>query len=150
MKSFGKNKKYTQGIYTCLNREKYTGSYPIIFRSGLELKVMRWFDNNSNVISWKSESNIIPYQGPDGKIHRYFVDFMCEMKRTTGEVQKFLIEVKPDKQTLPPIQTPRQSVKTKLYESYNWAVNSKKWQAAEAWCEKKGMKFIILTEKHLK
>lgn len=150
MKSFNRNKKYTQGIYTCLNRGKYTGSYPIIFRSSLELKVMRWFDINPNVISWKSESNIIPYQGPDGKLHRYFIDFMCEMRRKNGEIQKFLIEVKPEKQTLPPILTTRQSIKTKLYESYNWAVNNKKWEAAKEWCQKHNMRFLILTEKHLK
>ena len=150
MKSFGKNKKYTQGIFNPQHPEKYRGSLPIYFRSSLEIKAFRWMDNNSNVLTWGSESVIIPYQGPDGKLHRYFVDLVCEMKRTTGEVQKFLIEVKPDKQTLPPIVTPRQSIKTKLYESYNYAVNSKKWQAAEAWCSKKGMRFLILTEKHLK
>ena len=150
MKSFGKNSKYTQGIFNPQHPEKYKGSLPIYYRSSLEIKAMRWFDSNSNVLTWGSESVIIPYQGPDGKLHRYFVDFVCEMKRTTGNVQKFLVEVKPEKQTMPPISTPRQSIKTKLYESYNWAVNSKKWDAARAWCDKKGMKFFILTEKHLK
>lgn len=149
MKKFGKNSKYTQGIFNCQHPEKYRGSLPIYYRSSLEIKAFRWMDNNSNVLSWGSESVIIPYQGPDGKLHRYFVDLVCEMRRTTGEVQKFLIEVKPNKQTLPPVVTPRQSIKTKLYESYNWAVNNRKWEAARFYCEKKGMKFLILTEQHL-
>ena len=149
MKTLVKNKKYTQGKFNCRNPQKYRGSYPIIYRSSLELKAFRWFDNNSNVLTWGSESVVVPYQGPDGKVHRYFVDLVCEMRRTTGEIQKFLIEIKPYRQTVPPVVTPRQSAKTKLYESYNYAVNSKKWEAARQYCENKKMQFFIITEKHI-
>ena len=144
-----KNTKYVQSLFKPLNPDKYTGNYPIVARSSLEIKAMRWFDNNPNVLRWCSESIIIPYQGADGKIHRYFVDFACEIKRKTGDQQKFLIEVKPEKQTMPPIPSLKKSKKTNLYESYQYALNQAKWKAAEAWCSKKGYKFLILTEKHL-
>lgn len=149
MKSFGKNSKYIQGKFLLQNPQKYKGSLPIFYRSSLELKTMRWLDNNTNVLSWGSESVVIPYQGPDGKLHRYFVDFVCEMRRKTGEIEKFLIEIKPHKQTIPPVISSRKSEKTKLYESYNWAVNSRKWEAAKAWAESHKMRFLIITEKHL-
>lgn len=149
MKAISKNKKYTQGIFHPINKEKYKGSNPIIYRSSLELKTMRWFDKNSNVLSWGSESVVIPYIGPDGKMHRYFVDFVCEMRRKNGEVEKFLIEVKPQNQTQPPIITPNKKKKTILYETYTYATNLAKWQAAKEWCNRKNMKFLVLTEKHI-
>jgi len=149
MKNLRKNPKYKQGIYNAQHPEKYKGSIPIIYRSGLEIKAFRWMDNNSNVLTWGSESVVVPYQGPDGKIHRYFIDLVCEMRRTDGSNQKFLIEVKPERQTMAPIITPRKAKKTIMYESYTWAVNNAKWQAAEQYAKQKGYKFIILTDKHL-
>jgi len=145
-----KNNKYVQSLFNPKNPEKYKGKFPIFARSSLEIKAMRWMDDNNNVITWGSESVVIPYQGPDGKIHRYFVDLVCEMKRKDGKNEKLLIEVKPDKQTQPPIPSLRKSKKTVLYESFQYAQNQAKWAAARAWCDKKGYKFIILTEKHLK
>jgi hypothetical protein len=143
-----KNKKYRQGIFNPINPEKYKGSLPIIYRSSLELKSFRWMDNSSKILKWGSESVVIPYQSVDGKIHRYFVDLVCEMKRNDGTIKKYLIEVKPEKQTLPPtIKNKKQ--KTILYENYQWAVNQLKWKAAKSWCSKKGYEFLILTEKHI-
>ena len=38
-------------------------------------------DENSSVISWGSEIVIVPYRSPaDGKMHRYFVDFIIETR----------------------------------------------------------------------
>jgi hypothetical protein len=145
-----KNDKYIQSLFNPQNPKKYRGKYPIIARSSMEIKAMRWMDNNPNVLSWGSESVIVPYQGLDGKLHRYFVDIVCEMKRKDGNIEKFLIEVKPFKQTLPPTPSLRKSKKTILYESYQYSLNQAKWSAARTWCEKKGYKFWILTEKHLK
>lgn len=141
-------KKYKQGIYTPLHKEKYKGSTPIIYRSGLERTVMAWLDNNSKVVSWGSESVVIPYIHPnDGKAHRYFVDFDFKMKRG-NEIKKYLIEVKPSKQTLPPKQ--RKNQKSFLYESNQYRINSSKWKSAREWCNKHGYEFLIFTEKHLK
>lgn len=149
MKKYSRSTGFKQGIYRCNNPEKYKGSYPIVYRSGLELKSMRWLDFNKNVLTWGSESVVIPYQGVDGKLHRYFVDLVCEMVRKDGNREKYLIEVKPESQTTPPIDTGRKSAKTLLYESYRYATNRAKWAAATKWAESKSMKFIILTDKHL-
>jgi len=145
-----KNRNVTQGIFKPKNSQKYIGAVPI-YRSTLELKAFRYLDNNPNVLSWSSESVVIPYVSPsDGKIHRYFVDLVAKLKSKDGNIKKLLIEIKPEKQTVPPIDTGRKKQSTILYERYHYAINTAKWQAARAWCEKKGYNFIIMNEKHLK
>lgn len=145
-----KNKKYVQGIYTCKNPKKYIGTTPIIFRSRMELKAFRYLDNNPNVLSWSSESVVIPYVSPkDGKTHRYFVDLVAKLKSKDGEIKKLLIEVKPERQTKPPTISAKKKQKTILYENYTYAINCAKWSAAKEWCGRKGYIFIILNEKHL-
>lgn len=139
-----------KGLFTPQHDEKYRGSRPIVFRSGLELNFFRWCDRNDRVLQWGSESVVIPYMSPkDGRMHRYFVDSVLLLKTDTG-TKKFLIEIKPEKQTMPPTQSARKSKKNLLYEQVNWAVNSSKWDAARGWCEKHGFEFVILTEKDLK
>jgi hypothetical protein len=146
-----KNRNYTQGIFQPKNKEKYKGSIPIIFRSKLEMLSMRYLDNNPNVISWGSESVVIPYISPkDGKPHRYFVDLVAKLKSKDGTIKNLLIEVKPEKQTFPPTESNKKKPSTMLYEKVQYAVNTAKWQAAKVWAEKKNMIFLILNEKHLK
>ena len=146
-----KNKNYRQGIFNPRNPKKYKGSLPIIYRSSLELKSFRYLDDNPNVITWGSESIIIPYQSPlDGKIHRYFVDLVAALKSKDGTIKKLLIEVKPEKQTRPPVESAHKKQKTIIYERYQWNLNQAKWNAARKWSESKGYIFIILNEKHLK
>jgi hypothetical protein len=144
-----KNKKYKQGVFKPTNPNKYNGTLPIFYRSGLELKSFRWMDNSENVLRWGSESVVIPYQSLDGKIHRYFIDLVCEMKRKDGNIKKYIIEIKPENQTKPPTQSNKKSKKTLMYESYQWAINQAKWKSAENWAKSKGYEFLILTEKHL-
>ena len=144
-----KYKKYKQGVYSPMHPDKYKGSFPIIYRSSLELKAFRFLDENTNVLSWGSESVVIPYIHPkDGKLHRYFVDLNFTMKRKNGEIGKYLVEVKPSKQCAPP--KPRKNKKTLLYEQTQYAINSQKWKYAKDWCKKHGYEFLIFTEKHLK
>jgi len=146
-----KNPKYTQGIYTPLNPQKYKGTYPIVYRSGLELKSFRYLDKNPNVLTWGSESVVIPYVSPaDGKMHRYFVDLVAALRDVKNNcIKKLLIEVKPEKQTIPPIPSNRKKQSTMLYEKYQYAVNMAKWDAARRWAKEKGYVFLILNEKHL-
>jgi hypothetical protein len=145
-----KSKNFVQGIFTAQNIQKYKGKFPIIYRSSLELKVMRWFDSNPNIITWGSESVIIPYTSPlDGKVHMYFVDFVAALKQKDESIKKYIIEIKPHKQTIKPEATKNKKVKTMIYEQTEWVRNQAKWQAAEAWAKVKGYEFIILTEKHI-
>ena len=145
-----KNSKYTQGVFNIQYKNKYKGTLPCIYRSSLELKVMRWFDNNPNILCWGSESIVIPYLSPlDKRIHRYFVDFFAHLKESTGNIKKLIIEIKPYSQTIQPQISKSKRAKTMLYEQTQWATNQAKWQAAEAWGKIKGYSFLILTEKHI-
>jgi hypothetical protein len=144
-----KNKNFVQGIFKPKNPNKYIGSTPV-YRSMMELKAFRYLDNNPNVLSWSSESVVVPYISPtDGKMHRYFVDLVAKLKSKDGSIKKILIEVKPEKQTKPPVESINKKQKTILYERYHYAINSAKWEAAQKWCKNKGYTFIILSEKHL-
>ena len=110
---------------------------------------MRMLDLNPNVLEWSSEETIIPYQNPlTGRVSRYFVDFYAKMRDKNGEVKKFLIEIKPHCQTLPPVQKNKKT-KSLIYQQAEYAKNQAKWAAAASFAKNKGMVFTIITEKHL-
>lgn len=143
------HKEFRQGIYKPINALKYVGNKLPVYRSGYELKFMRWADANPNVLKWGSESIIVPYKSPiDGKMHRYFVDNVVVIKE--GEkIKKYLIEIKPHVQTLPPKSHGNKKQTTILYEQATYVVNQAKWEAAKKWCKDHDWEFLILTEKHL-
>lgn len=132
------------------NPEKYVGDVNnIISRSQWETKFMNWCDNNPAVLKYGSEELVVNYQSPvDGRMHRYFVDFIILVKTRQGELKRYAVEIKPEAQTLPP--KPQRNKKHMLEESMTYQVNQAKWKAADAFCNRKGMEFIVLTEKHLK
>lgn len=112
--------------------------------------MMRWCDHNPSVISWGSESVIIPYQNPlTGKVSRYFVDFNVQMRDKQGQLKKFLVEIKPYSQTIPPSQQVR-NTKALAKRQAEYVKNQAKWKAATEWSVKKGYEFVVLTEKHLR
>lgn len=140
---------FTQGNYTPRNTQKYKGTFPLCYRSRPELQLMRFFDENSKIIEWTSESVVIPYIKPvDGKIHRYYVDFSCILKEANGNLCRYLIEYKPYKQTLQPVKG-KKSERTFLTEQINYSTNMSKWKSAREYANSQKMKFIILTEKDL-
>ena len=140
--------KFKQGIFRPAHPEKYKGTQPILYRSSYELKYMRWADYNPAVISWGSESIIIPYQNPlTGKVSRYFVDSNITLRTKDGTLKKYLIEIKPSIQTMPP--KPGKNTKALLRRQAEYVKNRAKWDAATQWSKKKGYEFTILTEKHL-
>jgi len=141
--------KFRQGIFNIKNKEKYKGTFPIYYRSAWECKCMTMFDHNPNIISWGSESIIVPYQNPiTGRVSRYFVDFNITMRDKEGNLKKFLIEIKPHSQTLPPVKT--KNIKASVRRQAEYIKNQAKWKAAEQWSVNKGYQFVVLTEKHLK
>ena len=139
-----------QGIFRPKNPKKYIGdSNNIVYRSSWECRVMNWFDQNDDIISWASEELIVPYKSPvDNRFHRYFPDFIVKVKTRTGTVKTLMIEVKPKKQTVPP--EPRKRI-TKQYitEVTTYGVNQAKWKAAQEYCLDRGWEFKIMTEEHL-
>ena len=134
-----------KGKFRPQNREKYKGNPSnIIYRSGWELKFMKYLDRQPEVLRWSSEEIIIPYRSPiDNRLHRYFPDFW--VKTTKGES---LIEIKPKKQTKPPKPNPKHK-RRYLKEVKTWGINEAKWKAAITYCESRNWNWKILTEQDL-
>ena len=84
-----------KGKYRPSNPKKYKGNpSQVIYRSLWERKFMVYCDSNDNILEWGSETVIIPYVSPwDGKVHRYFPDFIIKAKQTNGKTKNFIIEV---------------------------------------------------------
>lgn len=140
-----------KGKFIPKNIYKYRGNYRnIIYRSSWELKFMNYCDSNPSVLEWGSEEIVIPYRSPiDNKIHRYFVDFYVKIKNSSNCIEKYLIEIKPKKQTKEP-QVQKRKTKQYIYEVVEYAKNQAKWSAAEEFCKDRNWKFMILTEDQLK
>lgn len=142
-----KNSKYRQGIFVPTNLDKFIGERAV-YRSGLELKFFRFCDNNANVLKWGSENIKIPYFNKlTGRTHRYHIDNYVVI-REGDKVTKYCVEIKPYKQTLPP--TTKYKKKSNLiYEQKAYVTNQCKWEAAKKYCEGRGYKFLILTEREI-
>lgn len=134
---------------------KYQPSFPkkykgdptnIIYRSLWERKFMRYCDLNENILEWGSEEIIVPYRSPvDRRVHRYFPDFYIKIKESNRSIKKYLIEIKPKKQTIPP-KKPQRQTKGYLREAYEYAKNQSKWAAAREYCADRGWEFKVITE----
>lgn len=144
------SKKYSQGVYKPTNKQKYVGAKYPRYLSSWELKFFRWCDNNDRIIKWGSESIKIPYKSPlDGRVHNYLVDNVVHLKTHNGQIKKYLIEIKPKKQTQPPSKHGNKKRSTLIYETQMFVTNQAKWHAARIFCEKHNYKFMILTEDEL-
>jgi hypothetical protein len=139
------------GKYRPSQPQKYKGDPTnVIYRSLWERKFMVWCDSNPNVLQWGSEEIVIPYISPlDNRVHRYFPDFYVRARTKTGGTEKFIIEIKPFKQTAPP-QKQQRRTKRYITEVTTYAVNDAKWKAATEYCKDRRWQFKILTEKELK
>ena len=96
--------KIQQGYFKPVNPDKYIGKLDqIIFRSSWEFKFLKWLDSSPTVLAYASEPVGIPYLSPlDKRAHTYYVDFYVVTKDNSGNQQKWLIEIKPNKYTKPP------------------------------------------------
>lgn len=141
---------FHKGKYKPKNPAKYAGDPTnIIYRSSWELAFMNWADTKPTVVKWKSEEIVVPYISPiDNRIHRYFVDFLIQVRTTSGRLKTYLVEIKPDKQTRPP-ERKKRVTKQYLNEVTTWGKNEAKWKAANEYAKDRGWEFVILTEKHL-
>jgi len=145
--SYGTNSY--KGKFTPQNPKKYNGNPDnIIYRSSWELRCMKWFDDNPNIIWWSSEELAIPYYSPvDKRMHRYFPDFIIKVKRKDDTIMTYVVEVKPEAQTKKPTQ--KRKTKQFIKESITYVVNQMKWKAADEFCQTHGWEFKIVTEKDL-
>lgn len=132
------------------NPEKYKGDVNnIVVRSSWESRVLDWCDQNSAVVAYSSEETVIPYLcETDNRIHRYFVDLTVKIRDTTGAVKTYIVEIKPEAQTLPP-KYPGRMTKRYQEELETFIKNQSKWRAAKRFAEERHIEFIVLTERHL-
>jgi len=140
-----------KGKFQPRNPQKYLGDPTnIVYRSRWELKFMGWLDGHPGVLQWGSEELVIPYRSPiDGRIHRYFPDFIVKKKTPEGKVDTVIVEIKPHAQTKPPAVQSGKPNKRYINEVATWGINSSKWEAASNYCKDRGWKFEILTEHEL-
>ncbi len=139
-----------KGKYKPKHPRKYKGDPTnIIYRSLWERKFMLYCDSSNNILEWCSEEISLPYRSPiDNRVHRYFPDFYIKVRESTGIIKKYIIEVKPKKQTLEPIPQKRKT-KSYIYEVYEYAKNQAKWEAAREFCKDRKWEFKIITENEL-
>ena len=84
-----------KGYFKPRNPSKYSGDpTTIIYRSSWELKLMRYLDSHSDVIKWASEEFSIPYVSPiDGKVHKYFPDFLVKKRSPNKTIETIVIAI---------------------------------------------------------
>lgn len=134
--------KYHQGYFTPVNKQKYVGKLPCVWRSSWELSCMNFFDKNPNVLNWSSESLKINYMDPTTQKWRtYYPDFTVKYIKN-GIIYTEIIEVKPQSQSY------RQFAKSKR-DKEALILNEAKWKYARNWCKNNNMTFRILTEKDI-
>ena len=139
-----------KGRYRPSNPKKYKGdSSNIIYRSLWERKFMVYCDNQTKILEWGSEEIVLPYRSPiDNKVHRYYPDFYIKVRESNGKIKRYIIEIKPKKQTVEPKMKKRKT-KGYIYEVYEYAKNQAKWKAAEEFCKDRMWVFKVLTEEEL-
>jgi hypothetical protein len=110
---------------------------------------MVYCDKSQNILEWGSEEIALPYRSPiDNRIHRYFPDFYIKVRETSGQIKKYIIEIKPKKQTVEP-KVQKKKTKGYIYEVYEYAKNQAKWKAAREFCKDRLWEFKIITEDEL-
>lgn len=128
-----KSSKFKQGYYDARKSTKYKGPTLLIpYRSSYEYRFILYCENNKNIVEWSYETLHIPYLDPEGKSHKYYVDFI--VKYNNGSI--YLIEVKPYSQTIP-------------QRNATYRKNSLKWEAAKRYAVQNGYTFMLVTEKSL-
>lgn len=143
--------KTYSGKYTPKNKSKYVGDPTnIIYRSLWERRVMVYLDECPIVKKWGSEEKVIPYKSSlDGRMHKYFMDFIVLVVHPDGTRHKYLLEIKPKSQTVPP-KKPKRVTKGYRLACEAYIRNMDKWTATLKYCETNNYMFKIITEDHLK
>lgn len=136
-----KNSRYTQGYInpaSCKKLFPQLSHDNIIYRSSYEKKFILWLEGNKNVRHWGSECMKIPYMMTDGKMHSYYPDYFVELNN--GEC--WVVEVKPYNQTQKPVNE-------NCWAAKEYTKNICKWRATKEFCDNKGFKFKIFTERSI-
>jgi hypothetical protein len=131
--------KWAKGKFIPKNPQKYMGNKAPTYRSSWEFVFMKFCDENAHITEWASEPMRIPYINPIKQSKTtYLPDFLIAYKDKSGNRIVELIEIKPKKQILGEARSERDKIQA--------IINQAKWQAAEAFCAQKGIKFRVVTE----
>ena len=108
---------------------------------------MVYCDKNDRILEWGSEEIALPYRSPiDNKVYRYFPDFYIKVQENTGNIKRYLIEVKPHKQTQKP-KKPKRQTKNYLREVYEY--RTKQSGKQQMVCKDRLWEFKVMTENEL-
>lgn len=151
------NSNFHSGFYKIQNPHKYLGNpVDIVFRSSWEYKFMIYCDLNEGVLKWGSEVFKVPYIDRMGHNHVYIPDFYLETrdKKNDGLMNRFLVEIKPEKEIREPI-IPAGNISEKKMKQLEWSIgvwqkNKYKWTYTIEWCKARDIKFWLVTEVHLR
>lgn len=144
MKSKMNKKKFRQGKFIPQNRSKYIGSSLPYFRSSWERTFMDWCDKSPTVIEWCSEQPKVPYLNPlTGTKWNYHPDFVIKIRDSKG-IRVEMIEVKPKRETFPPVKSKGKRKSTLMEETKRWIMNSAKWAAAKDYCKRNNWIFKVM------
>lgn len=117
------------------NKMNESNKFPI-YRSSWELKFFKYCDLNDDIRYWTSEPIGIEYYNPiKEKICKYYPDFLISYTD-----KNILVEIKPKSQTY---------AAHTAYDKEQLEINKAKWEAAQKFCDERGIKFVILTENEL-
>jgi hypothetical protein len=133
--------------YTASNRGRtkqieYDG---IKFQGKWELEFYMYCKTNNIQIERPTEWFEYNWNGT----RKYFPDFYIKVKNNLGKMKKYIIEIKPKKQTIKPTNTPKKRTKTWINEVLTYEKNLSKWKSAEEFCRDNLMEFKIITEDDL-
>jgi hypothetical protein len=133
--------KFSQGVYTPKNPEKYIGSKVPFCRSSWETTFCMFCDNNPSIQEWASEPVKIPYRDPlTGKQTVYVPDFLISYVDKTLKKHVEMVEIKPANQML------QEKIGKNPYNQAQFVKNQAKWAAAADWCRGRGIHFRVINE----
>jgi len=111
---------------------------------------MEYCDTHTDIFQWASEEFTVPYYFTgDSKWHRYYPDFIINVRTKNDEKQTWMVEIKPSSQVQSPVNKRYTNQRRQIRETIEYAKNQAKWTAAKSFCSAKGWKFVVITEKEL-
>jgi len=159
------NRVYKTGEYVLVHPEKYKGTKKLVYKSSFEHRVFYWCDLNKNILEWDYEPFpinylfMLPDNAPehernltDKKEHKYWPDVVAKVKQSNGNVETFILEIKPYSQTVKPTEPKKKtkkSINKFLTALQEYLKNMKKWEYADIYAKKNGMIFQVLTERQI-
>lgn len=148
------NGRVHQGYFVPRHPEKYKGDpTKVIYRSSWEFKFLEYCDNSEAVIEYCAEPVCVPYWNPILKKQcDYWIDCYMATRGPDGNLNKWLIEVKPQKYLSAPEPPNRLTEKQTLNyvrHAKMYIINKAKFEAAKLYARAHNMQFGIITENFL-